>query len=273
MKKYIITILTLIASYSGYSIENNYKCHLKNLKQVSKNEMTFDIWIEWENNIDSQFHGIQSGIDFDFDAIANGGKLTASIVSSTVKFTENNTLGIKIDEVSKQLRIAAFVIPKTGDLAVNVKEIRIGTFKIKNSNAFTPDSKPHFTWYSGNTNHTKTSNLVLAYDNNSRKIINTTELSNHKIENSDFILNPKGKGSFVAFENKQIIHFTIYELAEGDTTMELFDLNGRHIQSDFLVVKTDEIMLDMNLKNVSSGIYIVKVSNNNKSYSKKIQVH
>lgn len=267
--------MAFIVSYTINAQENNYKCYLKNATQISKNQMTFDVWLKWESNSNIKFKGIQLGIDFDYDGIANGGLLSTEIVSnsSQVKIINNETnkIGIKIDDISKQLRIVSFVFP-TKNMSPLPTDFRIATFKITNTVPFTTDSKPSFSWYEGNADGTHSRNIILGSTQTNMVII-VTNLMNHMIEKPSFVLNPSTiENGLIAVQEQDLIHFHAGDLEEGETTISLFDLMGRHVKNASVLIYPNQYDFDMNIETLSGGIYIVKVNNNKKSYTTKLQL-
>lgn len=276
MKKIITVLFAFIISYSTYSANNNYQCYIKNQKQISKNQMTFEIWVYWENSDSIQFQSIQAGIDFDYSAIANGGKLSASIIPNSSQQgmlnIRRDNIGIKVDEISKQLRIAAYITPKSPNFLRTLNEFKIGTFKITNSVAFTSESKPNLTWSPSSSSSSNTGNIVFGVNYQTNKSTNITNLTNHKVENTDFKLNPNKNDTFIVYQDQEIIHFYIDNLNTGTTTISLFDMTGRLVQTVSLVTEDFQTLIDVNKENISSGVYLVKVTNNGNVFTNKLQI-
>lgn len=189
----LVCFFLLLFTINGFPQTNTYNCYLKNINQVDRKNLEFDIWLEWTGTNTQLFCGFQAGVDFNYDGMANGGIITGAFVpgsAGAVGVQQTSPTWI-LDQTSKQIRMY-FLQASPSILAVPTPPppgFRLGTFRMTCSTDFTEGSTPGFTWYFiGTGNHHTTTNLFF-YLNGETIGTNLTLPSQHFVE-SNPIINP-----------------------------------------------------------------------------------
>lgn len=282
MKKYLILVLITIISISGYSTEKKYNCWIKNIKQLNSQEMTFDIWLSWDDIEISQFQAFQAGINFNYDEIANGGELSASFVSENVTFKSSNDkirAKVVIDQSNHQIRLFTDILHhEFARLKTSSQQIKVVTVKISNSKNFATNSKPLFSWYKGMSNKSNSASVVLCYLKNNNHGSKITDLANHFVEESNLILNPSlssdlNESNAFIISRQSITDFKLKfdYLMAGSSSLMIYDIQGKLVKQ--LKFETIEFQKEVKIyiEGLNKGIYIFKLQNVNQTYTQKVQ--
>jgi hypothetical protein len=289
IKVVLIFALFLSTTFNVFA-EGNYTCKLKNITQTNANTLVFDLWMEWTGNApEQQFHSLQAGINFDYNAIVNGGQLTGSYVSGS-SFSgfasSQKNYSCKIDENSHQFRIAAaFTNASNAVTITRGNGIKIGTFKITNTVPFTANSRPNFSWSFQLVGNTTTRTMVSTY-NQSKLGKDITVNAQHIVEGnpelnpavigtplSDNIVKNNAKAIVSASINENnisvypnptsdVINIDVTGTEAQNTTVKVLDINSRLINQTLVRTHEGVNTITIPVKELAAGTYLVQVSKN-----------
>ncbi|MEZ5046659.1 MAG: hypothetical protein R2831_06675 [Chitinophagaceae bacterium] len=127
----------------------SYICKMNNIQQIDTNILQFEIWLQNFSTDTVRFGGLQMGIKFNMNGIKNGGIMNSIFLpnsASNLLPLNQQTLNTTIDISNQEFKCASQVAFYNSAFVLSSDSIRIGTFQIVNSVAFTPNSQPNFSW-------------------------------------------------------------------------------------------------------------------------------
>jgi hypothetical protein len=167
---------------------NTYSCCIRNINQTSATEIQFDVILEWSGSNNAKLLFYQAGIDFNYNAISNGGTISGTFkpgsadpLLSPVQQAPN----WNINASSKQIRMLA-AIATPASVATPIPPtpgFRLGTFVMTNTVPFSSVS-PAFIWSFITGTSTITATKLGVYLNGATTGTEVTNPSSHCIGNS-----------------------------------------------------------------------------------------
>jgi hypothetical protein len=124
-----------------FSQANNYQCCIKNITQTSPTEIQFDVILEWSGTNSAKLLFLQAGINFNYDAISNGGTITGAYMPGSsdpsLPLVQQAPNWI-INQSSKQIRfLAAIATPSSAAATIPTNPgFKVGTFVMTNTLPF-----------------------------------------------------------------------------------------------------------------------------------------
>ena len=170
MNSKIFCSFFILMSYASvtFSQTNDYKCCIKNIRNVNPATIEFDIFIESSGKNKQKLTAMQGGINFNYEAIADGGTITGTFKQGSADPLLPRTQQSprwNINPQSKQIRLLAAIAHDS--IAVVIQStpgMRIGTFVMTNTVPFKKEVIPDFTWLfktgSGSTSKTQLTTYV-----------------------------------------------------------------------------------------------------------------
>jgi hypothetical protein len=167
---------------------NGYQCCIKNLQQTSPTEIQFDVMLEWSGTNSAKLTFLQGGINFNYNALSNGGVITGAFKPGSADPSlppVQQTPNWNINTVSKQIRLlAAIATPSTIATPVSVAPgFRVGTFVMTNTVPFSSNS-PAFAWSFVTGSSTTTQTKMGFYINGATTSVDITNQSSHCVGSS-----------------------------------------------------------------------------------------
>lgn len=184
-KSLLITLFLIWASTKIYSQSIpgiSYICKLNNIQQVDSNILQFDVWLQNFSTDTLRLAGLQLGIKFNLNGIKNNGVLSSIMLANSASNllpTNQQNLNTDIYFSYQQFKSAAQIAFYNLALVLNSDSIRIGTFQIINTVAFTPNSHPNFEW-KFSLPYFRTA--ILGYVNSNPLTINITDSINNSFQ-------------------------------------------------------------------------------------------
>jgi hypothetical protein len=165
---------------------NSYNAYLKNINFVDCKNLEFEIWIEWTGTNLQKFQFFQTGIDFNYIGLANGGTLTGAFQPGSADPSlpiVQQAPNFNINQLSKQIRLLAAIATPSSTAAsiLPPSGLRIGKFRITNTVNFTAGATPDFVWkyLVGTSSTTKT--VLSCYLNGATTGTDITQQSQHVV--------------------------------------------------------------------------------------------
>ncbi|MBL7771581.1 MAG: fibronectin type III domain-containing protein [Chitinophagaceae bacterium] len=146
--KVLMALLLVLGAVQSYS--QTYRCDMKNITYPTPNTLEFEIWLQNMGSNTYLLQSVQMGIEFNYAGMANGGTITGSFVagSNTLPAPQNNlTANTTVNQTSKQIRVTASIQTSSAAAApLTSTPLKYGTFRLTNTQPFTPGSAPNFIW-------------------------------------------------------------------------------------------------------------------------------
>jgi len=260
----LVILVTALALNSGISKEPAYKLTFENVSSVAPNAVEFDIYLQQTNSKEASFNYIIGQYFFNFNPdIANGGKLTYSIVRSELPaaFIPRNP-----SVSGNQLRLAMNAVGSKENLPV-ISDKSPGTLiarmRLETSAESMKDVPLELVNRGGPENpYTK----IFSYaDNKIVDITNQAEVSTDNLQIPGNTTNTEIPKEYAIAQNypnpfnpSTSIKFDIPNLSE--VKLAVYDLTGREIA--LLVNETLEpgsYSYTWNASQLSSGIYFYRI--------------
>ncbi len=166
-KQLLIVTLVMLFSISAFAQSKDYKCCIQNIIFPDPNTIEFDVFLEWNGMDSPKFTLLQAGIDFNYDEISAGGKITGSFKpGSADKSLPKNQQSPqwKFNEISKQIRLLAAIVQDSSAITIPPSPgIKLGTFVLKNTVPFKDASKINLEWSFKIGSATKTKTMLSVY--------------------------------------------------------------------------------------------------------------
>lgn len=207
MKRFILSLF-LVALWLP-AITQTCTWTIKNFTQAANN-IEFDIYTKAVAPGNYLLCGINIGIDIiNYTALANGGVLTGSFVSgsNTLPAPQNNMSDSYIDTVTHQFVVPLSLVTASATMnAISTFPLKIGTFRISNTQTFQCNVSPILYWHL-DTNLVQTQ-LSIIVNNGPCSLPYTQTSFSYSNQGPDYFVDTTGFGSGVS---------TIYPPYETDT--------------------------------------------------------
>jgi hypothetical protein len=291
MKKIVLLNLFVLAASSLFA--NPFTCTIKNINQPknTNNVIEFDVYVQNTGKQTLKFQSLQAGINFNYEALANGGVITGQFVKNSadrsLPSNQQNPNWV-ISPETKQIRLLA-AIQTSPALATTIpaQGLKLGTYRLTNTHAFA-SVKPNFEW-SFVTANGKTKSAFLAYVDNKTSGQSLTTQKTFSFENqgpeyfveSNPTINKPADQTTVtaAVTNNDIKVYPnpVTEFVKVDFTanqtenvvLKVIDNNGRLVKQIQEEVSTGTTTLSIEMKDLANGTYVLQVYQSGKSVLNK----
>ena len=271
MKNALLISLLFLFSLRVSADSNSYECYLKNIHLVDSKTLEFDIWLEWTGSSNQTFLHFGAGINFNYDGISNGGKLTGSFVpgsaDQSLSPVQKNP-NWNINQASKQIRLLSSVVtPSVAAKSIPPPPgVRLGTFRIKNTVDFNLSASPNFEW-SFNTGTKSTTQTKMSFYLNGVSTGSdiTIPAQHHVGNNSPLALNidKTGIASLEFYPNPATNNLYISKNKnEVLKDIKVFSMSGQKANIQYALNSKSDL-IDLNISDLAAGVYFIEVIVNN----------
>jgi hypothetical protein len=282
LKSSVLMICFFVMAYSGYAA-NTVSVILQNCSSTS-NTLNFDLILTNTSGSDNVLNVFQTGIDFNYDGIANGGAISFTYVAGSSELSSEhkkfNSVDVFIDRTTHELRITGQVVLSSslGTKLANNAPIRIGTFQLMNTKTWTPSSSPSFSFNTLKSSLTRTKLLVGTYTNSA--IATPAVVDNSIACNTTLNSNPAtgiapisgALGTLNAYPNPAHSKLNVDFSSDSKDVylIKMYDVAGAVLIEQGFNASKGENHVELDLSNFAKGIYVLSFTS--RSDSKKLSI-
>ncbi|MEZ5045408.1 MAG: T9SS type A sorting domain-containing protein [Chitinophagaceae bacterium] len=288
----LLSILIAFVAFTSQQVfaqSKKINAIMKNISLVAPNEIQFDLYLENASTDGTtlSLNGFQIGIDFDFEALSNGGTLSTNVVKYNpllpTSFLQDNrqpNWGAKIRNFTPTTghwRVSANTISKADAPVITKEGLWYGTYSITNSTSFNKDAIYNFEWFVG-AKQGRTKTAVAAFEGTSTLGKPFTSpatdgreltLKVEKKAGPASIDEQVNNGGFSLYPSPAYNKITLNINADKNesTTFDIIDMQGKLVKSFPLTVKQDSKEYSFDISALAAGAYTAQVPLNGKTLS------